>query len=173
MPKATALWLIDNTALTFQQIADFTRLHLLEVQALADGEADHALAPLDPIAQGQLDLENLKKAENDPNVPLVLIIPKDELSTKKRKKGKYTPLSRRKNKPDAIAWLVKYHPELTDAQIIQLIGTTKNTIEAIRQKTHWNMEQIKPRNPVVLELCLQKDLDRVVTQSQDTPKEKS
>lgn len=163
MPKATALWLIENTALTFQQIADFSRLHMLEVQALADGDITHSLMAFDPVANGQLSWEAIKQSEKDPLLPLNLIeITDEELKLLKKKGGKYIPLSRRKDRPDGIAWLVKFHPELSDSQIMRLVGTTKSTIEAIRKKTHWNISNIKPRNPVVLELCTQQDLDQAI-----------
>lgn len=160
MPKATALWLVDNTALSFQQIADFTGLHLLEVQALADGETVQGLMAFDPVANGQLTKESIKTSEEN-GVPLVLVDMTDE-ERKLMKGGKYLPLSRRKDRPDGIAWLLKFHPELSDTQIIRLIGTTKATIEAIRKKTHWNSSTIKPQNPVVLELCSKHDLDQAI-----------
>lgn len=164
MPKATALWLIDNTALSFQQIADVCGLHLLEIQALADGEVTQGLMAFDPVTNHQLSLEDIHACEKDPSRPLQLIEMTDE-EIKLFKGGKYLPLSRRKDRPDGIAWLLKFHPELSDSQIIRLIGTTKSTIEAIRKKSHWNSTNIKARNPVVLELCNQQDLDRAIKQA--------
>lgn len=161
MPKATALWLLDNTTLTFQQIADFCCLHLLEIQALADGETGLGLQPFDPIAAEQISAENLEACQKNPEEKLVLLSPPAH-SSRASKKSRYTPLSRRKERPDAIAWLLKYHPGLTDAQIIRLVRTTKATIEAIRSGSHRNMEEINARNPVVLGLCSQENLDEEV-----------
>jgi hypothetical protein len=164
MPKATALWLIDNTALSFQQIAQVCGLHILEVQALADGEVTQGLMPFDPVANHQLDLDDIHACEKDPNRPLHLVEMTDE-EKRLLKGGKYMPLSRRKDRPDGIAWLLKFHPEFSDSQIMRLLGTTKATIEAIRKKTHWNAANIKPRNPVVLELCSQQALDQAIKQA--------
>tara|TARA_A100000171_G_C2124489_1_gene142703 strand:- start:968 stop:1495 length:528 start_codon:yes stop_codon:yes gene_type:complete len=158
MPKATALWLLDNTTLTFQQIGEFCQLHPLEVQALADEETGFGLQPFDPVAAEQLSEENLKAAQEDPDVKLTLLAPHAQ-SSRAKKKSRYTPLSRRKERPDAIAWLLKYHPDLSDAQIIRIVRTTKATIESIRAGTHKNIEEIKERNPVVLGLCPQETLD--------------
>lgn len=160
MPKATALWLLENTTLTFQQIADYCQLHLLEVQALADGELGQGLQPFDPIGAGQLSQECLDKCQANPNLALELLAPHEQSS--RGKKARYTPLSRRKERPDAIAWLLKFHKGISDTQIIKLIGTTKATIEAVRSGTHKNAEEIKPRNPVVLGLCSQEALEKAV-----------
>jgi len=159
MPKATAVWLVDNTTLTFEQIAEFCGLHDLEVQAIADGEVAEGIVGLDPIGNGQLTREEIARCEGDPAARLKLAesdLPRPEA----RPKGaRYTPVSRRQDRPDAIAWLVKYHPELTDAQIARLIGTTKPTITAVRERTHWNTPNIRPRDPVTLGLCTQTDLN--------------
>lgn len=158
MPKATAVWLIDNTALSFDQIAEFTGLHLLEIQAIADGDVAGGMLGLDPVQNGQLSWEEIKRCEADSTARLNLL-QSDIPEPKARKKGpRYTPLSKRADKPDAIAWLVKEYPELKDTQISRLVGTTKPTITAIRQKTHWNMSNLRPRSPIELGLCNQSEL---------------
>ena len=166
MPKATAVWLIDNTALTFKQISEFCGLHILEVEGIADGDVASGIRGADPIANGQLAREEIEKGEADANYQLkATVFENDSSNTKKkgRKKGpRYTPLSRRQDRPDAIAWLVRNHPEITDAQISKLIGTTKPTITAIRERTHWKMSTINPTDPVSLGLCTQVDLDEIV-----------
>ena len=162
MPRATAVWLVDNTALTFRQIAEFTGLHELEVQGIADGEVAQRIRGVDPIATGQLTREEIERGEKDPNYRLKLAKPPVELPKARRKGPKYTPLSKRQDKPNAIAWLLKHHPELSDAQIIRLIGTTRNTIEQIRNRTHWNIANITPKDPVTLGLCKQIELDEAV-----------
>ncbi len=162
MPRATAVWLVDNTALTFKQIAEFTGLHELEVQGIADGEVAQGIRGVDPIATGQLTREEIERGEKDPNYRLKLAKPPVELPKTRRRGPKYTPLSKRQDKPNAIAWLLKHHPELSDAQIIRLIGTTRNTIEQIRNRTHWNIANITPKDPVVLGLCKQVELDEAV-----------
>ena len=139
MPKATAVWLVENTALSFDQIADFCKLHPLEVKAIADGDAAQGIKGLDPIQTGQLTREEIEKAEADPQRRLKLADAKVRLPEAKRKKGpRYTPVSRRQDRPNAILWLVRNHPELKDSQIMRLVGTTKSTIRAIRERTHWN-----------------------------------
>lgn len=162
MPKATAVWLVDNTALSFQQIADYCGLHVLEVQGIADGEVAIGIQGIDPVANGQLDKDLLKKAENDPKVELKM--KKQELpQPAKRTKGpRYTPIAKRQDKPDAIAWLLRNHPELKDSQIARLIGTTKNTIAAVRDRSHWNSPNIRPKDPVLAGLCSQTDLNAQV-----------
>ena len=165
MPRATAVWLVDNTALTFKQIAEFCGLHELEVQGIADGEVAQGIRGVDPIASGQLTREEIEKGERDPNYRLQLAKPPVELPKTKRKGPKYTPVSKRQDKPNAIAWLLKNHPELTDAQISRLIGTTRNTIEAIRSRTHWNIAEITPKDPVTLGLCKQVELDEAVAKA--------
>jgi hypothetical protein len=160
MPKATAVWLVENTALSFDQIADFCKLHPLEVKAVADGDAAQGIKGLDPIQTGQLTREDIERAEQDPNYRLKLADPKVRLPEPKRKKGpRYTPVSRRQDRPNAILWLVRNHPELKDSQIMRLVGTTKSTIQAIRERTHWNASNLQPLDPVTLGLCSQIDLD--------------
>src|SRR5215218_5798651 len=139
MPKATAVWLVENTALPFDQVADFCKLHPLEVKAIADGDSAQGIKGLDPVLTGQLTREEIEKAVADPNHRLKLLDAKVRLPDAKRKKGpRYTPVSRRQDRPNAILWLVRNHPELKDAQIMRLVGTTKSTIQAIRDRTHWN-----------------------------------
>lgn len=164
MPKATAVWLVDNTALSFAQIADFCHLHELEVKGIADGDVAQGIKGMDPVSGGQLSREEIEKAEKDPDYRLKLLETKVGIpSVQKAKKGpKYTPVSRRGDRPDAIAWLLRYHPELADSQIIKLVGTTKSTIEAIRTRSHWNATNLKPVDPVTLGLCTQIELDFAV-----------
>lgn len=160
MPKATAVWLVENTALTFDQIADFCKLHPLEVKAIADDEGVQSIIGRDPVVTGQLTRDELTKAEADPDYRLRLAEAKVRLPEPKRKKGpRYTPVSRRQDRPNAILWLVRNHPELKDSQIMRLVGTTKSTIEAIRERTHWNAPNLAPMDPVTLGLCTQIDLD--------------
>lgn len=162
MPKATAVWLVDNTALSFTQIASFCKLHPLEVKAIADGEAAQGIKGLDPILTGQLSREEVEKAQNDPNYQLKLQGSKVVVPESKRKGPRYTPVSRRQDRPNAILWLVRNHPELKDAQIMRLVGTTKPTIAAIRDRTHWNSANLTPSDPVTLGLCSQLELDMEV-----------
>ena len=160
MPKATAVWLVENTALSFEQIADFCKLHHLEVQAIADGESAQSIKGLDPVLTGQLTQENIKQAEADPTVRLHLADPKVRTPTAAKRKGpRYTPVSRRQDRPNAILWLLRNHPELKDAAVMRLVGTTKPTIESIRSRTHWNANNLQPTDPVALGLCSQIDLD--------------
>ncbi len=159
MPKATAVWLVENTALSFEQIADFCKLHHLEVQAIADGEAAQSIKGLDPILTGQLSREAIQRAEADPTVKLGLIPQKVRAPVAKRKGPRYTPVSRRQDRPNAVLWLLRNHPELKDAAIMRLVGTTKPTIESIRNRTHWNANNLQPMDPVTLGLCSQIDLD--------------
>jgi uncharacterized protein len=159
MPKATAVWLVDNTALTFEQIAQFCTLHPLEVKAIADGESAQGIKGMDPVITGQLTREEIARAENDPNHRLKLSDPKVRVPESKRKGPRYTPLSKRQDRPNAILWLVRNHPELKDAQILRLVGTTKSTIEQIRDRKHWNASNLVPMDPVTLGLCSQIDLD--------------
>ncbi len=161
MPKATAVWLIDNTTLTFDQIAEFVGMHPLEVSGIADGEVAVGIKGFDPVANHQLTRDEIAKAEADPKRKLKIRKPVDAPEQKK-KPPRYTPLSKRLDRPAAIAWLVRNHPELADAQISKLLGTTKQTIEAIRNKTHWNSTNIQPVDPVALGLCRQLDLDAAV-----------
>jgi hypothetical protein len=167
MPKATAVWLIDNTGLTFKQISDFCSLHPLEVEGIADGDVASGIRGADPIANGQVTREEIEKAEKDSDYAMKpskfetaeSLTPK---TTKKRRGPRYTPLSRRQDRPDAIAWIVRNHPEISDAQISKLIGTTKPTINSIRDRTHWKIGTITPTDPVSLGLCSQIDLDEIV-----------
>jgi len=163
MPKATAVWLIDNTSLTFGQIARFCQLHALEVKGIADGDVAFGIKGMDPINSGQLTRDELEAAQADNDYELSLAKPKVEVPEVKTKRGpRYTPVSRRQERPDAIFWLLKNHPELTDGQVIKLVGTTKPTIKAIRDRTHWNSTNIKAVDPVTLSLCSQIDLDSAV-----------
>ncbi len=162
MPKATAVWLVDNTALSFRQIADFCHLHELEVKAIADEEAAQGIKGLDPIGNGQLTRDEIEAAEADPTHKLKLARSKVQVPTKRTRGPRYTPVSRRQDRPNAIRWLVRNHPELSDAQIIRLVGTTKPTIAAIRDGTHWNAANLQPLDPVTLGLCSQIDLDHEV-----------
>ncbi len=165
MPKATAVWLVDNTGLSFAQIADLCGLHALEVQAIADGEVATGMAGQDPIARGILTQKMIEEAEADPSVrlkPLKRNLPEP---VKRAKGPRYTPVSKRGDKPNAIAWLLKEHGELTDAQIVKLIGTTKSTIQKIRERTHWDMANIRPANPVMLDLCRSDELTTAVNKA--------
>ncbi|MEM7069693.1 MAG: cell cycle transcriptional regulator TrcR [Pseudomonadota bacterium] len=162
MPKATAVWLVDNTSLTFDQIATFCVLHPLEVKAIADGENAQGIKGMDPISTGQLTRDELEKAQTNPDYKLKMADPKVRIPQLKKKGPRYTPLSKRQDRPNAILWLVRSHPELKDSQIIRLVGTTKNTIEAIRERTHWNSANLQPMDPVTLGLCTQIALDAEV-----------
>jgi len=159
MPKATAVWLVDNTALTFEQIGSLCGLHTLEVKSIADGDSAQGIKGLDPISTGQLNRDQIAEAEADPDKQLVLLEPKVKVPELKKKGPRYTPVSRRQDRPNAILWLVRSHPELRDAQIIRLVGTTKTTIAAIRDRTHWNSANLQPLDPVTLGICSQIDLD--------------
>jgi len=163
MPKATAVWLIDNTKLTFSQIADYCHLHELEVKGIADGDVAQGIKGLDPVASGQITREEIEKGEADPEYRMKVSQPKTGIPVMKPRRGpRYTPVSRRQDRPDAIAWLLRHHPELPDSQIMKLVGTTKSTIQAIRDRTHWNSSNLKPVDPVSLGLCSQLDLDLAV-----------
>ena len=171
MPKATAVWLIENTALTFTQIAHFCGLHELEVQAIADEEVAVGMHGLDPVMAGALTHEEIKRCEADPKNNLErakVRIP--EAHRSKRKTARYTPVSKRQDRPAGIAWLVKNYPELADSQISNLIGTTKPTINSIRDRTHWNSTNITPQNPVSLGLCASKDLEKAINKAQSKAK---
>ena len=166
MPTATAVWLIDNTSLTFDQIANFCGLHTLEIEGIANDDVACGVKGFDPIASGQLTSDMIEKCQKDPNSPLIAIHSQDEegeeeasQAPKIRTRPRYTPLSQRRERPDAIAWLLRNHPELSDGQIGKLIGTTKSTIAAVRNRTHWNAPNIKQVDPVSLGLCKQIDLD--------------
>ncbi|NBO18265.1 MAG: DUF1013 domain-containing protein [Proteobacteria bacterium] len=162
MPKATAVWLVENTALTFEQIAEFCGMHPLEVQGIADGEVSGGIRGLDPLANGQLTQDEITRCEADTKARLEIKATAKQYISQKTKGSRYTPVARRQDKPDAIAWLIKNYPGMTDAQICKLVGTTKNTINAVRGKTHWNSNNIKPRDPVLLGLCSQTHLDAAV-----------
>ena len=165
MPKATAVWLVDNTALSFDQIAQFCKLHPLEVKAIADGDAAQGIKGMDPIMTGQLTREEIARGEADSEHKLKLSEPKVRVPESKRRGPRYTPLSKRQERPNAILWLVRNHPELKDAQISRLVGTTKSTIEQIRNRTHWNSNSLQPQDPVTLGLCSQIDLDLEVSRA--------
>lgn len=163
MPKATAVWLVENTSLTFEQIAQFCQLHELEVKGIADGDVAQGIRGMDPVGSGQLTRSELERGQADPGYRLQIAQSKVEIPEVKTKKGpKYTPLSRRQDRPAAIAWLIRNHPELRDSEIIKLVGTTKPTIQAIRDRSHWNSANIQPQDPVTLGLCGQIELDEVV-----------
>jgi len=166
MPKATAVWLIDHTNLTFDQIAEFCGLHKLEVQAIADGEVAIGINGLDPIVNGQLTQEEIKRCEGDPRARLKMVRTDLPQPVARSKGPRYTPVSKRADKPDAIAYLIKNHPELLDAQVARLLGTTKDTIAKVRDRTHWNANNIKPHNPVLLGLTKQSDLDAALKRAQ-------
>jgi hypothetical protein len=161
MPKATAVWLVDNTALSFEQIAAFCNLHPLEVRSIADGDAAQGIKGMDPIQSGQLTRDEIEAGEKDASYKLKLAEPKVHLPEKpvSGKGGRYTPVSRRQDRPNAILWLVRNHPELKDAQIMRLVGTTKSTLQSIRDRTHWNSAALQPMDPVTLGLCSQIQLD--------------
>ncbi|MEM8935444.1 MAG: cell cycle transcriptional regulator TrcR [Pseudomonadota bacterium] len=162
MPIATAVWLIDNTSLTFDQIAAFCGLHNLHVKGIADGDVGAGVRGVNPITNNQLTRDEIEKGEADETYQLKLSRPKTVVAEKARKAPRYTPISKRQNRPDAIAWMVRNHPEISDAQISKLLGTTKTTIQAVRDRTHWNSSNIQPQDPVGLGLCTQVDLDAVV-----------
>ena len=165
MQKATAVWLVENTSLTFRQIAAFCGLHELEISGIADGEVAQGIRGMDPISTNQLTREEIENCERNADRNLELMINPAAKGEKKRRGPKYTPLSKRQDKPSAILWLVKFHPELTDGQISKLVGTTKNTIQSIRQRSHWNINNIQPIDPVALGLCKQVELDIQVKRS--------
>lgn len=162
MAKATAVWLVDNTTISFKQIADFCGLHELEVQGIADGDVATGVKGFDPIANNQLVQEEITAAENDPLHKLKLKFNAAAVGEEKRRGPRYTPLSKRQDRPASILWLVKFHPELSDGQISKLVGTTKPTIQSIRERTHWNISNIQPIDPVALGLCKQSELDAAV-----------
>jgi uncharacterized protein len=163
MPKATAVWLVSNTSLTFEQIAAFCGLHVLEVKGIADGDVAQGIKGLDPVTSGQLTREAIEDAERDPTRDLHLAEPKVIVpETPTRKGPRYTPVSRRQDRPNAVLWLLRNHPELKDSQIMRLVGTTKPTITQIRERSHWNAPNLTPQDPVTLGLCSQIDLDAEV-----------
>jgi hypothetical protein len=163
MPKATAVWLVENTSLSFEQIAEFCGLHVLEVKGIADGDVAQGIKGLDPVTSGQLTREEIEDAERDPSRDLHLAEPKVVVpETPSRKGPRYTPVSRRQDRPNAVLWLLRNHPELKDSQIMRLVGTTKPTITQIRERSHWNAPNLTPQDPVTLGLCSQIDLDAEV-----------
>ena len=162
MAKATAVWLVDNTTLTFKQVADFCGLHELEVQGIADGDVATGVKGFDPVANNQLTQDEIDKAEKSPLHKLKLKFNPAAVGEEKRRGPRYTPLSKRQDRPAAILWLVKFHPELADSQISKLVGTTKPTIQSIRERTHWNINNLEPVDPVALGLCKQSELDLAV-----------
>jgi len=163
MPKATAVWLVENTGLTFRQIADFCHLHELEVKGIADGDVAAGIKGMDPITGGQLTREEIEKGEKDAEYRLKILESKVNIQVQKSTSGpRYTPVSRRGDRPDAIAWLLKHHPELKDSQVAKLVGTTKDTINKVRDRTHWNSQNITARHPVLLGLCPARDLEQAV-----------
>ncbi|SHL34975.1 hypothetical protein SAMN05443432_101216 [Roseovarius litoreus] len=162
MAKATAVWLVDNTTLSFKQIADFCGLHELEIQGIADGDVASGVKGFDPVANNQLTQAEIEKAEKDPLHKLQLKFNPAAVGEEKRRGPRYTPLSKRQDRPNAILWLVKFHPELVDSQIAKLVGTTKPTIQTIRERTHWNIANMQPIDPVALGLCKQSELDAAV-----------
>ncbi len=168
MPKATAVWLIDNTTLTFSQIAQFCGLHHLEVKGIADGDVAENMRGVDPIAGGELSRDEIRRGEADPDYRLRKLESRiAHIPQPKRRGARYTPVIRRADKPDAIAWFIRHHPEVTDAQISKLIGTTKATITNVRNRAHWNSQNIKPVDPVTLGLCSQIELDEVIGEAAD------
>lgn len=162
MPKATAIWLIENTSLTFDQISVFCGLHPLEVKTLADGGPAQKMAGFDPIASAQLTHTEIQRCEADPTQQLHLTPPITADTILGKKRSRYTPVAKRQDRPDAVAWLLKFHPELTELQICRLLGTTKSMINSIRSRTHWNSNNIKPRSPIQLGLCTQEELDEFI-----------
>jgi hypothetical protein len=164
-PKATAVWLVDNTTISFKQIADFVGMHELEIQGIADGDVAAGVKGFDPIANNQLVQEEINAAENNPLHKLKLKFNAAATGEEKRRGPRYTPLSKRQDRPASILWLVKFHPELSDGQIGKLVGTTKPTIQAIRERTHWNIANIQPIDPVALGLCKQSELDLAVNKA--------
>ena len=158
MPKATAVWLVENTSLSFKQIANFCNLHEVEVQGIADGEVAKGIKAYNPIIASQLTREEIERASKDENISLQLLKKETNITTKERKKPKYTPLSKRQDRPDAILWLIKNYPELLDSQIARLIGTTKNTVVSIKKRSYWNFNNLSPKDPIAINLCSQIDL---------------
>ena len=162
MPKATAVWLVENTTLTFKQIAQFCNLHELEVKGIADGDVARGIKAYNPILAGQLSREEIENCSKDPSKKLSLIKKLDEVELKERKKPKYTPLSKRQDRPDAILWLCKNASDLTDGQISKLVGSTKGTVSLIRKRSYWNFSNLKPRDPVILALCSQESFQKAL-----------
>ena len=166
MPKATAVWMIEKTALTFTQVADFCGMHPLEVQAIADGEVAQGIVGYDPVANMQVTKEESARCDKDPAARLQMIPPANPVN-KRSKAARYTPVAKRNDRPDAIAYVLRNFPQLSEAQVIKLLGTTKETIQKVRERSHWNSANIKPRDPVILGLCSQSDLNTMVQQAND------
>ena len=162
MPRATAVWLVENTTITFKQIADFCNLHELEVKGIADGDVAKGIKAYNPILAGQLTREEIEASSKDTNRPLKLTKKLIDIRSKEKKRPKYTPISKRQNRPDTIYWLVKNYPNLSDGQVSKIVGTTKNTISSIRNRTYWNFQNLSPRDPVALGLCSQADLQKAI-----------
>ena len=166
MPKATAVWMIEKTALTFTQVAEFCGMHPLEVQAIADGEVAQGIVGYDPVSNMQITKDEIARCEKDANARLQMIPPANPVS-KRSKAARYTPVAKRNDRPDAIAYVLRNFPQLSEAQVIKLLGTTKETIQKVRERSHWNSANIKPRDPVILGLCSQTDLNAMVTQANE------
>lgn len=167
MPKATAIWLVDNTSLSFKQIASFCGMHELEIKGIADGEVGIGIKGLNPITNNQLSKEEIDRCSSDPSLDLEIIVNEASIKTdQSNKKNKYTPLSKRQDRPDAVYWLIRNHPELKDSQIARLVGSTKSTIDGIRNRTNWNMNNIRPQDPVGLGLCKQIELDEALAKAE-------
>ena len=162
MPKATAVWLVENTTLTFKQIAEFCDLHELEIKGIADGDVARGIKAYNPILAGQLSREAIEQCSKNPQQKLSLIKKSEEIQIKERKRPKYTPLSKRQDRPDAILWLCKNATELTDGQISKLVGSTKGTVSLIRKRSYWNFSSLKPRDPVILALCTQEVFEKAL-----------
>ena len=167
MPKATAVWLIEKTSLTFEQVAEFVGMHPLEVQAIADGEVAQGIIGYDPVLNGQLSREEILRCEADPTARLQISASSLPVPKPRGKGARYTPVSKRNDRPDAIAFLLRNFPQLSEAQVIKLLGTTKDTIHKVRERSHWNSANIKPRDPVILGLCSQSDLNAMVAQANE------
>ncbi|MEE9301979.1 MAG: cell cycle transcriptional regulator TrcR [Alphaproteobacteria bacterium] len=165
MPKATAVWLVESTSLTFDQIAAFCGMHPLEIQAIADDEVAQGIVGFDPVTNGQLTHDEIERCQADPSARLTLTEGIEKFTVPKRRRARYTPVSKRQNRPDAIAWLLKNQPELSDSQISKLLGTTKPTINAVRERTHWNAQNIKPQDPVQLGMCTAEELNQARAQA--------
>ena len=171
MPKATAIWLVENTSLSFRQIANFCGMHELEIKGIADGEVGAGIKGLNPITNNQLTKEEIERCSEDSELELQIIT--NEISAKteqSKKKKKYTPLSKRQDRPDAVYWLIRNHPELKDSQVARLVGSTKSTIDAIKNRTHWNMANIRPQDPIGLGLCKQIELDEAIAKAERSMK---
>ena len=167
MPKATAIWLVDNTSLSFKQIASFCGMHELEIKGIADGEVGIGIKGLNPVTNNQLSKEEIERCSNDLSLSLEIIVNEASIKTdQSNQKNKYTPLSKRQDRPDAVYWLIRNHPELKDSQIARLVGSTKSTIDGIRNRTNWNMNNIRPQDPVGLGLCKQIELDEALEKAE-------